>query len=185
MGNHPLPRPVEPHTFPRAETRQRRPGPEPRGPEGKLDTGWAPYWYFRFLAPPSPDRLHRWCCPPSARPRSVGREPEPANGEGGSKGTSAKSWKRSRRGRDEDSQTSQKERAASGEMRIGVLFDLVSFCHNRSELRERAGKPMIEHERERTNTCSFQKQSSATIGIILRQRTDIKDRSHRLVCGAP
>ena len=38
MGNYPLPRPVEPHTFPRAETRQRRPGPEPRGPEG----GWTP-----------------------------------------------------------------------------------------------------------------------------------------------
>lgn len=36
---------------------------------------------------------------------------------------------------------------------------------------------MIEHEREKTNTCSFQKQSRTTIGIVLRQRTDIKDRS--------
>ena len=109
-----------------------------------MDAGWAPYWFFRFFAPPSPGRLHRWCCPPSARPRSVGREPEPANREGGSKGTTAKSWKRSRRGGDEDRQTSQKERAASGEMRIGVWFDCVSFCHNVSELRDRAGKPTSE-----------------------------------------
>lgn len=55
------------------------------------------------------------------------------------KGRVRRAGKRSRRGRDEDSQTSQKERAASGEMRIGVLFDFVSFCHNISELRERAG----------------------------------------------
>ena len=101
-------------------------------------------------------RLLRWRCPPSAGPRSVGREPEPANREGGSKGTTAKSWKRSRRGGDEDRQTSQKERAASGEMRIGVWFDCVSFCHNVSELRDRAGKPTSEHEREKTNSCSSQ-----------------------------
>lgn len=154
MGNYPLPRPVEPHTFPRAETRQRRPGPEPRGPEGGGTPGGLRTASFGPLL-----RLH-----PAVRTAGVAL-PRLGRGRwggsrnqltGGSKGTTAKSWKRSRRGGDEDSQTSQKERAASGEMRIGVWFDFVSFCHNISELRDRAGKPMSEHEREKTNSCSSQ-----------------------------
>ena len=52
-------------------------------------------------------RLLRWRCPPSAGPRSVGREPEPGGAGGGSEETNATSRERSRRGGDRDKQTSQ------------------------------------------------------------------------------
>ena len=152
------------------------------GARGRLNAGWAPTAGLgSLLRPPPTARLNRRGRPPSARPRSVGREPEAANGEGRSKGTRAKGWKRSRRGGDEDSQTSQKERAGAGEMRIGVWFEFVSFCHNISELRERA---VIEHERQ-NDYPSFRIKQRIPMEIILPERTNSKGHSHPLTCGGP
>ena len=136
-----------------------------------------PAWFFGFFAPPAPDRPSAPLGSPSLGSAAVGgREPE-----GRSKGTRAKSWKRSRRGGDEDRETSQKERAGAGEMRIGVWFEFVSFCHNISELRERA---VIEHERQ-NEYPSFRIKQRIPMEIILPQRTNSKGHSHPLTCGAP
>ena len=176
MGNYPLPRPGEPHTFARQKRARDAPG-RSRGGQREAERRVGPDWFLGFFAPPAPDRPSAPLGSPSLGSAAVGgREPE-----GRSKGTRAKSWKRSRRGGDEDSQTSQKERAGAGEMRIGVWFEFVSFCHNISELRERA---VIEHERQ-NEYPSFQRITQRiAMEIILPQRTNIKGRSHRLTWGA-
>ena len=67
-------------------------------------------------------------------------------------------------------------------MRIGVWFDFVSFCHNISELRERA---VIEHERQNEYPSFPGIKQRIAMEIILPQRTNIKGRFHHLTCGAP
>ena len=62
-------------------------------------------------------------------------------------GTNAKSRERSRRGGDEDSQTSQTVRAGSGEMIIGFLFCFVFSSCIRIERKKTEAS-----ERENTNT---------------------------------
>ena len=182
MGNYPLPRPGS-HTHLRGRHAPETPRAGAAGARRTLNAGWAPTGSLgSLLRPPPTARLHRRGRPPSARPRSLGREPEAANGEGRSKGTRAKGWKRSRRGGDEDSQTSQKERAGAGAMRTSVWFDFVSFCHNISELRERA---VIEHERQNEYPSFPGIKQRIAMEIILPQRTNIKGHSHRLTCGAP
>ena len=84
-------------------------------------------------------RLHLAVCAASAALAPIGRGRrgkswnQRAGGEGRSKGTNAKSQERSWRGRDEDSQTSQTERARSGEVRVGFRFGFVFSSCNRIE----------------------------------------------------
>ena len=144
------------------------------GPERRVWPGAGP-----SFAPPSPDRLRRAAPrrgrgPPSARPRSVGREPDAGGGQGWSKRGRAKRREGSRRGGNEDEETFQE---ACGEARAGlrergggrwVGFALVSFgviIHPRG----REWKTEGRHEREKTtNTCSCP-GNSAVIGTVLPQ----------------
>ena len=80
MGNYPLPRPGS-HTHLRGRNAPETPRAGAAGARGRLNAGWAPTGSLgSLLRPPPTARLHRRGRPPSARPRSVGREPEAANG---------------------------------------------------------------------------------------------------------
>ena len=55
MGNYPLPRPGEPHTFARQKRARDAPG-QSRGGQKEAERRVGPAWFFGFFAPPAHDR---------------------------------------------------------------------------------------------------------------------------------